>query len=255
ARFVASIACAALLAACGRESSSPVAQLPAASGLRPAGIGADSSKPRLYTVNNGANSLTAYRVEANGNVAPRATIAGSSTQLNTPINMTISAKGRIVVTNLGSNTVTEYPAGANGNASPVATISCGGLDLPDGVAVDKAGNIYVANLNGNSISIFKRKANGCVAKTRQITGSNTQLLRPAGLMIAGSTLFVGNIDGHSITEYPSSSRGNVAPTAEISGGSTMLVNPVGFAVDGSGNLYVADDSAQAVIVFAAGANG
>jgi sugar lactone lactonase YvrE len=150
--------------------------------------------------------------------------------------------------------VTKYAAGASGNAAPIAVITCGGLNLPDGVATDSASNVYVANLQGGSISIFRPDANGC-AKAAHIIGRRTKLSRPSALMISGSTIFVGNLNSHAITEYPASARGNVAPSAQIIGASTMLVNPVGIASDAKHNLYVTDDSAQAIFVFAAGANG
>src|SRR5262249_49190994 len=146
------------------------------------------SRRTLYVVNNAANSVTAYAAGATGNVGPTASISGTNTQLNAPINIAVSRKGKIFVTNLGTNAVTAFAPGSNGNAAPVATITCGGLNLPDGITLDAAGNIYVANLQGDSISVFKPRANGCVKKMRGISGSNTQLSRPAGLLISGSEL-------------------------------------------------------------------
>ncbi|HEY6324995.1 MAG TPA: hypothetical protein VIW73_00585 [Candidatus Cybelea sp.] len=247
------------LAGCTQELSSGPGQPPVPPASQASGIHVDLSSQKIYTVNNAANSLTAYHATANGNVAPLVTISGSNTQLNMPINIATDKSGELLVTNLGSNAVTEYAAKATGNAAPIAVITCGGLNLPDGIALGSSQplgkvSIYAANLQGNSISIFKRGANGC-AKARGISGSKTQLSRPAALMISGGVIYAGNLNSHSITEYPASARGNTAPTTVISGSKTMLVNPVGLAVDSSQNLYVADDSAAAIFVFAAGASG
>jgi hypothetical protein len=258
-RMVVSITCLLILAGCGATLSSTPANLLALSDRKTSGVPAGVATRRIYAVNNAGNSLTAYRANANGNVAPSVTISGSNTQLSTPINIATGFKHRLFVSNLGSNAVTEYAGSANGNAAPLAVITCGGLDLPDGIAAGSSTplsrvHIYVANLKGNSISIFPAGAHGC-ARAREINGSNTQLSRPAGLLISSGILYVGNINSHSITEYPASASGNVTPTTVISGGNTMLVNPVGLALDSSQNLYVADDSAQAVFVFAPGASG
>jgi hypothetical protein len=248
------------LAGCAHALSSGPSELPASPVSRASGIHVDASSQKIYTVNNAANSVTAYHATAHGNVAPLVTISGSNTQLNMPINIaTDEYNGRLLVTNLGSNAVTEYAAKAKGNAAPIAVVTCGGLNLPDGIALGSSAplgkvSIYVANLQGNSISIFKRGANGC-AKAQGIRGSKTQLSRPAALMISGGVVYAGNLNSHSITEYPTSARGNTAPTTVISGSKTMLVNPVGLAVDSGQNLYVADDSAAAIFVFAAGASG
>jgi 6-phosphogluconolactonase (cycloisomerase 2 family) len=258
-RIIARIVCLVILEGCAGDLSSVPAQPLVTSDRQASGVRVNASSQRIYAVNNSGNSLTAYHANANGNVAPDVTIAGSNTQLSTPINIATGFQHRLLVTNLGTNAVTEYAGGANGNAAPLAVITCGGLNFPDGIAVGSSAplgpvHIYVANLKGNSISIFPRGAHGCM-RGREINGSNTQLSRPAALLISSGVLYVGNLNSHSITEYPASASGNVAPTTVISGGNTMLVNPVGLALDSSQNLYVADDSAQAILVFAAGASG
>jgi len=120
-----------------------------------------------------------------------------------------------------AHSATKRMAGSNGNVAPVATISCGGLNLPDGAAVDSLGNLYVANLQGDSISIFPSRANGCV-KASHIRGRRTQLSHPAGAMISGSQLFITNTGTHSITVYPTSARGDVRPSRKIEGSNTGL---------------------------------
>ena len=212
-KFAAFVTGALLLTAC-TQGPGPLPAPPAGPATQFLREGPDSHSQVLYTVNNSANSVTEYLAKATGNVSPRATIAGSSTQLNTPINIAVAA-GKIYVTNLTANLLTKYGASSNGNVAPTAAITCGGLNFPDGVALDSTGNIFVANLQGNSISIFKPRANGCVKRANHIAGTKTMLSRPSGLLISGSTLFASNINAHSITEYAVSARGNVSPTAEI----------------------------------------
>src|SRR5579863_704456 len=161
------------LAGCTQGLNSGSVQLPASAYRETSNVRDAGTRQKIYAVNNQGNSVTAYRATANGNVSPSVTISGSNTLLNTPINIATDAKGRLLVTNLGSNSVTEYAANANGNATPTAVITCGGLNLPDGIALGggsspRKGSIYVANLQGDSISVFKHGANGCVGRTRGI---------------------------------------------------------------------------------------
>ena len=174
-----------MLVACAQSSgtSSPPVTLPEGRGA-PARLD-PGNRQQIYAVNNMGNSVTEYLANASGNVSPGATIAGSNTQLNAPINIALDGSGAIYVTNLNANAVTVYPPGSNGNVAPSATITCGGLNLPDGAAVDASGNLYVANLQGNTISIFSSGANGCVSNPGHIGGRRTKLSRPTALMISG----------------------------------------------------------------------
>src|SRR5205823_11422262 len=73
-----------------------------------------------------------------------------------------------------------------------------------------------------------------------------------GNMVPGSGRFLPP----SITMYPLTARGDTAPTQNITGPNTQLNWPSGLFVDSErGELYVANDGANTVLVFAASANG
>ncbi len=78
-----------------------------ASGVVPGSIDArrgatKTTAAKLYVVNSGANSVTVYSASAscgtnglNGNVKPVATIAGSSTGLNDPLDIALDATKKV----------------------------------------------------------------------------------------------------------------------------------------------------------------
>ncbi len=110
----------------------------------PTGVAVDSQGD-AYVSNIGSYndsippSVTVYPANANGNVAPIRTIAGSNTGLGLPWGLTLDAAQNIYVSNATdpSASVTVYSAGSSGNVSPVSTItgSQTGLDYPRGIAV------------------------------------------------------------------------------------------------------------------------
>ena len=133
------------------------------------------------------DSITVFAADASGNVAPRATIAGSNTGLNAPGSIALDAAGQLyvendqIVSNVQHVTITVYAPGAAGNVFPARTIggSAGLSGAPAALAVDHACRLYVANEGTSSITVYAPDATGNAAPITTIAGSNTELSGPA----------------------------------------------------------------------------
>ncbi|MGA7618387.1 NHL repeat-containing protein [Candidatus Binatus sp.] len=251
--------------------------------VSPRGIGLDSIG-NIYVADDGsyANEYTAsvfvYPAGSNGNVAPIASISGSSTRLVEPAGIALDYGGNIYVADDGylsapvpiPSKVFVYAAGSNGNVAPIATIRGPdtGLYSPEGVTLDSKGNIYVADADAASVFVYRAGSNGDAAPIATISGSNTGLSYPYGIALDSSgNIYVTGEIAASVFVYSAlgSSTGllNEAPIATISGSNTGLDFPQGIAVDSSGNIYVADrgDSSAfppippTVLVYPPGSNG
>src|SRR6266550_5350783 len=150
------------------------------------GIAVDAAG-QLYVANvrdagTRGDSITVFAADASGNVAPRATIAGSHTGLNAPGSIALAADGRLYVANDVGNSIAIYAPGANGNVAPIRTIAGGNAGLsgaPMSLAVDHACRLYVANEGTSSITVYAPDATGNAAPITTIAGSNTELAGPA----------------------------------------------------------------------------
>ncbi len=159
----------------------------------PYGIAVDSSG-NIYVADDGdescdgTESVYVYPAKTGGNVAPIATIGGSSTGLCYPSGIAVDFGGKIYVADNGATSVFVYPALGSStgplNEAPIATISGNstGLSEPIGIAVDSSGNIYVAD-NGEifvpgNVFVFSAGSHGNVAPTATISGPLTELAAP-----------------------------------------------------------------------------
>ena len=113
-----------------------------------------------------------------------------------------------------------------------------------------SGAMYITDFTNNTITVSGESANCSCDPARQISGSNTKLLSPVGIAIANNTIYVGNEASGTVTEYPVSGRGNIAPSFTISG----LNAPVGVAADAAGNVYVTNNGANSLQIFAPGSH-
>ncbi len=194
---------------------------------RPFGIALDPRNGDIYVANgfggpSQMGTVTIYAPNANGNVAPIGTIAGTNTGLAEPVGLVLDAGGNIYVPNPGVNSrilsrVTIYTAGSVGNVKPARTIegSHTELSLPDYVALDSSSNIYVDGGSKNRVTVYAAGANGNVAPIRTIAGSKTRLDGPSGLALDGSgKVYVANANGY-VTVYAAGASGNVKPVNEI----------------------------------------
>jgi hypothetical protein len=115
---------------------------------------------RLYVANGGSNSITVYHASASGNTAPIATIAGSNTQLNSPVQLSEDADGNLYVANQGASSILVFAHGANGNVSPIRVIAgpLTGLSANylDALTVDQTtGKIFAVTALGDTVNQFE----------------------------------------------------------------------------------------------------
>ena len=226
----------------------------------------------LYVANPNSSVISQFVPNPGGNVAPAATLSGSSTNLQAPFAIAIDASGNAYVANLaagpgGTGSITTYAAGTSGNIAPLTAISgiATMLAEPAGITVDRNGNIYVANLS-NIVTEYSPGSNGNAAPIATIAGPDTMLAAPDAIALdARSKIYVANLIGGSsaagsITIYASGSSGDAAPITTITGPSTDLSAPEALALDSAGNIYVANLTGGslnlgAITVYPSGSNG
>jgi DNA-binding beta-propeller fold protein YncE len=115
-------------------------------------------------------SITVFSAEANGDVAPKRTIAGPMTELNWPMGITVDSRNQeVAVANNGDNSVLVFRRTADGNAAPLRAIRGPrtGIKSPMGVQI-QGDELWVANFGDHTALVFPRTAAGNVAPTRVI---------------------------------------------------------------------------------------
>jgi 6-phosphogluconolactonase (cycloisomerase 2 family) len=154
---------------------------------------------------------------------------------------------------------------ASGNATPKRL-----LHTPHrvyGIAVDEARDeLFITVENPAEIVVYKKSAIGEDQPIRRIAGPRTQLHAPHGVVVdeKNQLLYVnhwgqaadfrtpgtGQFLEPAINVYPLNADGDVEPIRVISGSRTQLNWPGNMALDkATGDLYVANDMGQSVLVF------
>jgi len=117
-------------------------------------------------------SITVYRKDAKGDVAPLQVIQGPRTLLSWPTEIAVHPdRGEIFVANDSGHTVTVYRADANGDAAPIRVLKGPKtlINHPVGVKVDlKNNDLWVANLGSHSATVYDITANGDATPKRVI---------------------------------------------------------------------------------------
>ncbi|HEX3466552.1 MAG TPA: hypothetical protein VHT05_00460 [Candidatus Elarobacter sp.] len=224
---------------------------------------------------SGATTLSPTKVTApsmpvtlsyDGGAITSATITASATG-TAPKTATLAittAAQHLYVASADGNAISVYAATASGNAAPVRVIAgpATHLSFPDALAFDAAGDLLVAeSTSGNAeIDAFAPTANGNVAPLYTIVPS-TGNGAAQGLAVdshgalsesfCGTCFFTGP-DG--VATFTLSSGGGTQ-TRTLEGGATGISAPYGIAYDAAGNLYVANNGAGSVGVFAPAASG
>jgi DNA-binding beta-propeller fold protein YncE len=117
-------------------------------------------------------SITVYRKDAQGNVAPLRVIQGPKTLLNWPTSIAVHPdRGELFVANDTSDNITVYRSDANGDVAPIRVLK-GPKTLiknPTGIALDLANKeLWVASFGSHSATVFPVDASGDVAPKRVI---------------------------------------------------------------------------------------
>ncbi len=243
--------------------------------LNPTGAAIDAAG-NIYIADGGDH--TVRRVAPDGSVS---TIAGASGQAGTndgaagdarflyPFAVAVDGAGTVYVTDAGSHTVRRIAgggvttiAGTPGIAGRSDGITTAALfNAPQGIAVDGAGNVYVSDTNNSTIR--RIAPNGSVTTfagspgetgSADGNGGSARFNYPAGLAVdAAGNVYVADFDNSTIRKItPGGSVSTLAGAASQAGnadgqgGGARFDHPMGIAVDVSGNIYVADTSAQTI---------
>jgi len=169
------------------------------------------------------------------------------------------------------NTMTVFPRSAEGNVKPQRE-----LVTPHGtwgIAVNEARQeLFLTVEHSNSVVVFRKMAQGNEKPLRTLAGNRTQLADPHGIALdtKNNLVYVGNhgnaksngVAGSgrfvppSIAVYPLQASGDTAPVRVIQGPRTQLNWPAAMALDQErGELYVANDSGDSLLVFGSDASG
>ena len=173
----------------------------------------------------------------------------------TPTPVPGSVQGLLYVSIPGNNTILRFNSAgtANGAIDPAATISGANttLNSPQHIFIDEAADrLYVANQAAASILVFNSAStdNGSVAPARTISGANTSLLSPSGVVVdtVKDILYVS--DGVDLLAFNGAStvNANATPARDIKFGFTIAAMYMDSAND---RLYLADSGANAINVF------
>jgi DNA-binding beta-propeller fold protein YncE len=117
-------------------------------------------------------SITVYRKDAQGDVAPLRVIQGPKTLMNWPTSIVVHPdRGELFVANDTADTVTVYRADANGDVAPIRVLKGprSMIKNPVGVALDLTNNeLWVANFGNHTATVFPVDAAGDPAPKRVI---------------------------------------------------------------------------------------
>jgi DNA-binding beta-propeller fold protein YncE len=122
-------------------------------------------------------SITVYRKDARGDVAPLRVIQGPRTLMNWPTSIAVHPdRGELFVANDTSDTITVYRTTDNGDVAPIRVIK-GPRSMvknPTGVALDLVNNeLWVANFGNHSATVYPVDAAGDPAPKRIIRSGRT----------------------------------------------------------------------------------
>jgi uncharacterized protein (TIGR03437 family) len=194
----------------------------------------------LWVADTGNNRVLHYPrpVAQSGRITPDVVIGqssftssasgASSNSFNTPVGLALGPNGDLFVSDTGNNRVLEFQAGPGTNAAAIrvygqpsfnssvspGTPSAQTLNAPTGVFVDSGSNLYVADSGSNRVLI--------IPDTQVAATSGT----PAAYVI-----------------------GQASFNAISGGGGTPLKLPTDVGVDSVGNIYIADQNNNRVLIF------
>ncbi len=209
----------------------------------------------------------------------------SANSLADPTGSVLDSNGNLYVGDTGNNRVLFYPRGSttptrvygqggsfttNGNNQ--GGISANSLNNPYAVALDSSGNLYICDLLNSRVLFYPSGSttatrvygqNGSFTTNTANNGgiSANSLNNPYGVALDSSgNLYVADSGNNRVLFYPAGSTtatrvygqgGSFTSNAVNNGGisANSLYEPLGVVLDGSGDLYVADEKNNRVLVY------
>lgn len=198
----------------------------------PAGLSFNNTTGVISGIPSAASAAKNYKVTAYDGIASSAASVNLSVVL--PALPAISYTSPTTAYDVDKGITPLTPVASRVDApgyTTTPTLLLGGLNGPQGVAVDTAGNIYVADTKANTvIKIFKSGATATVG-----SGYSS----PTGVAVdRAGNVYVADF-GHSLIKKVNTSN----LTTTFGSGYT---SPIAVAVDTAGNVYYADYGANAV---------
>ncbi len=194
----------------------PGAAASVGSGSTPEGVATDSVGNVYVALNNG-NEI--YSTPG----GPVASTPGAGVVGAPPLGG--AGAGEVVVAATGNNRIAEYVGGA---ATPITAV--GGLNGPEGVAVDGTGNLYIAD-TGNSRVLEQPISNGVL--TVLVSSSTFSMISPTSIAVdATGNVYFADSGAGAIVKIPA---GGGTPVTVASG-----IQPMGLAVDAAGDIVYSD---------------
>ena len=204
---------------------------------------------------------------------PKRVLGGIKTKLEFNCGLYIDPKSGDVysIANDTVDTMVVFPHDAKGNVAPMRE-----LKTPHGtygVAVDEsAGELYLTVEHNNAVVVYPKTASGNTQPLRLLEGDHTRLEDPHGIAVdtKNNWMFVSNqgsaknrkipgsgrFEPPSIAAYPLKASGDTAPLRVIQGPQTQLDWPAAIYLDQeNGDLYVANDASDSILVFHETDNG
>jgi sugar lactone lactonase YvrE len=190
-----------------------------------------------------------------------------------PSQVAVDSRGDIFVADFLNSAIKEIVAGTNGNAagivSSTSTVNTvgSGFSGPYGVAVDGKGNVFVGDDGSDTVYEIVAGTNGNAAgivsstSTVKMITARGQIVGPGNVAVDGrGDVFVTSANGDTpVYELVAGTNGNppgiVSSTSQVVSVGSSFAAPFGVAVDSHGDVFVADNYADAAYEIVAGTNG
>jgi sugar lactone lactonase YvrE len=205
----------------------------------PTGVAVDGSG-NLYFVNSNTTSSTygVFKLTKSGSTYSAPVAIGSG--YNDPIGLAVDGSGNVYVGDYANYRVVKIPwTGSAYGPQTTVPLDAKPFREPKQVFVDSLGNVYFADYGYGTVDEVPWTGSGYgTLITLPFTGLNS----PNGVAVdANGDVFCADTFNHRVVELPRTSSGFGAQTTIATVAST--ISPAFLAVDGSGDIYVAEQSA------------